>query len=330
MQIMPTFAYLAPLTLLFGIGAASAAIATLIYAMPPAIRITALGHPGRPGRPAWRRPRRSGRPDWQVLAQGPAAARATDDRHRRQPDDHDGPLDGRHHGPHRRARARRGRPPGPAAGQRRGWRSRPASRSSSWPSSLDRLTDGPASGWTRASGARTRRAPTAGVVPVAAGAAVVLAVVAARDPGGRRRLPGRRRGLLRRPGQRHRRVRSRTTSRRSRTRSRTSSRYGLLNPLESVLTTAPWWLIIGVVIAVAWFVVRACGRPSSAAACLAIVAAMGLWEHGMQTLATVLVATALTLVIGLVLGILSARSDRFRPCCARCSTRPRRCRPSST
>jgi len=40
MQTMPTFVYLAPLTLFFLIGPASATIATLIYAMPPAIRIT--------------------------------------------------------------------------------------------------------------------------------------------------------------------------------------------------------------------------------------------------------------------------------------------------
>ena len=43
MQIMPTFAYLLPLALFFQIGAATAVVATLIYAMPPAIRLTALG-----------------------------------------------------------------------------------------------------------------------------------------------------------------------------------------------------------------------------------------------------------------------------------------------
>ncbi len=43
MQIMPTFAYLAPLALFFLIGPATAAIATMIYSIPPAIRITALG-----------------------------------------------------------------------------------------------------------------------------------------------------------------------------------------------------------------------------------------------------------------------------------------------
>lgn len=43
MQIMPTFAYLIPLVIFFGIGNATAVIATLIYAIPPAIRLTALG-----------------------------------------------------------------------------------------------------------------------------------------------------------------------------------------------------------------------------------------------------------------------------------------------
>jgi glycine betaine/proline transport system permease protein len=43
MQTMPTFVYLAPLVLLFAIGPASATIATLIYAAPPVIRITAHG-----------------------------------------------------------------------------------------------------------------------------------------------------------------------------------------------------------------------------------------------------------------------------------------------
>lgn len=43
MQTMPTFVYLAPLTLVFLIGPASATIATLIFAIPPVIRITAHG-----------------------------------------------------------------------------------------------------------------------------------------------------------------------------------------------------------------------------------------------------------------------------------------------
>ena len=43
MQIMPTLSYLIPVTALFFIGAAPSTVATLIYAIPPAVRITSLG-----------------------------------------------------------------------------------------------------------------------------------------------------------------------------------------------------------------------------------------------------------------------------------------------
>lgn len=43
LQTMPTFVYLLPLTLLFLIGPASATIATVVYALPPVIRLTAHG-----------------------------------------------------------------------------------------------------------------------------------------------------------------------------------------------------------------------------------------------------------------------------------------------
>lgn len=43
MQTMPSFAYLAPLALFFGIGSASAVVLTLIYALPPLVRISCHG-----------------------------------------------------------------------------------------------------------------------------------------------------------------------------------------------------------------------------------------------------------------------------------------------
>ncbi len=43
MQIVPAFAYLMPIVILFSIGPAAAVVSTMIYAIPPAIRITALG-----------------------------------------------------------------------------------------------------------------------------------------------------------------------------------------------------------------------------------------------------------------------------------------------
>jgi glycine betaine/proline transport system permease protein len=43
MQIVPAFAYLMPIVIIFSVGPAAAVICTLIYAIPPAVRITALG-----------------------------------------------------------------------------------------------------------------------------------------------------------------------------------------------------------------------------------------------------------------------------------------------
>ena len=43
MQIVPAFAYLMPVVILFSIGPAAAVVSTMVYAIPPAIRITALG-----------------------------------------------------------------------------------------------------------------------------------------------------------------------------------------------------------------------------------------------------------------------------------------------
>ena len=86
--------------------------------------------------------------------------------------------------------------------------------------------------------------------------------------------------------------------------------YGLINPLQSVLTSAPWWLVVGAITAVGGLIggVRA---AVVAAVCLVAIAGLQLWEHSMETLVTVLVGTAFTLLLGLALGIASARSDRF-------------------
>jgi glycine betaine/proline transport system permease protein len=48
MQIVPPFAYLMPVVILFSIGPAAAVVSTMIYAVPPSIRITALGIRGVP------------------------------------------------------------------------------------------------------------------------------------------------------------------------------------------------------------------------------------------------------------------------------------------
>jgi glycine betaine/proline transport system permease protein len=84
----------------------------------------------------------------------------------------------------------------------------------------------------------------------------------------------------------------------------------LINPIQAFLTSSPWWLIGILVIGIALLVT---GRRQAilAAACLLALMALQTWEHAMQTLTQVLVAGILTLAIGVVLGIVSSRSDRF-------------------
>jgi glycine betaine/proline transport system permease protein len=48
MQIVPAFAYLMPVVIFFSVGPGAAVITTMIYAVPPAVRITALGIRGVP------------------------------------------------------------------------------------------------------------------------------------------------------------------------------------------------------------------------------------------------------------------------------------------
>ena len=104
MQIMPTFAYLAPFVLFFGIGPAAAAIVTLIYAMPAAIRITALGIRRVPTNTV-EAGQSLGATGRQLLRQGPDPAGPQGARAGAQPDDHARALDDRDHRADRGARA---------------------------------------------------------------------------------------------------------------------------------------------------------------------------------------------------------------------------------
>ena len=86
--------------------------------------------------------------------------------------------------------------------------------------------------------------------------------------------------------------------------------YGFINPLQTLLTSAPWWLAGGAITAIA-ALVGGLRAAITAAICLLLIVGLQMWEHTMQTLVTVLLGTVLTLALGVVLGILSARSDRF-------------------
>jgi len=308
MQIMPTFAYLAPLTLLFSIGISSATIATLIYAIPPAIRITALGIRTVPDASV-EAARSLGSTRYQVLTkvQLPLARRTIGI------------------GVNQTIMMALSMvvitavigAPGLGASVLRALQQVNVGLAFQAGLAivilaivLDRLTD-QAGQWMdprfrRADATRTRRR----LLYLGALGAVVVAAIAARSLEDPAAFPDTVKLSLVVPVNDF--AKWITTNFGEGTAAiKDAVSVGILNPLEGVLTDAPWWLVVGAVLAIGWAI---SGRRAAviSSVCLVLVVLLGLWEHGMQTLASVLIATALTLVLGGILGILSARNDTFR------------------
>lgn len=82
--------------------------------------------------------------------------------------------------------------------------------------------------------------------------------------------------------------------------------------LESLLRATPWWLMLAVVGLLAWHATRRWLPTLVIVGLLLLVGTAGMWDKLMQTLALVLVATLLAVIIGIPLGVLAARNDRVR------------------
>jgi glycine betaine/proline transport system permease protein len=84
---------------------------------------------------------------------------------------------------------------------------------------------------------------------------------------------------------------------------------GVLNPLEGLLTESPWWLVAAVIIALAALLGGWRGAVP-AAVCLGLLVATGVWHDSMVTLASTLLATVVVVAVGLVLGVWTGRNQR--------------------
>ncbi|QDQ86608.1 proline/glycine betaine ABC transporter permease [Alcaligenaceae bacterium SJ-26] len=82
--------------------------------------------------------------------------------------------------------------------------------------------------------------------------------------------------------------------------------------LEQVLRAAPWWAVVLAVIVVAWLVSRRIVLSLCMGALLCVLGVIGLWDAGMQTLSLMLMAAALSIMIGIPIGILMARCNWLR------------------
>lgn len=86
----------------------------------------------------------------------------------------------------------------------------------------------------------------------------------------------------------------------------------LLVRLEGVLRGLPWWLVLAAIALVAFHASRRLWLALGVVAALLLIGSLGLWDLAMQTLALMLVATAIAVLIGIPCGILLSRADRLR------------------
>ena len=85
--------------------------------------------------------------------------------------------------------------------------------------------------------------------------------------------------------------------------------YSILNPLETQLSGSPWYVTVAMIVALALIIAGL--RTAILALCLAIAIVLsGLWYEAMLTLTQTIVGCLLTMVIGIALGIWTGRSDR--------------------
>jgi len=82
--------------------------------------------------------------------------------------------------------------------------------------------------------------------------------------------------------------------------------------IEQVLRNSPWWAVVLATVLIAWAVSRRIVLSVAMGALLCVIGVLGLWDAGMQTLALMIMAATLSVVIGIPLGVLMARVNWLR------------------
>ncbi|MEV6052712.1 ABC transporter permease subunit [Streptomyces sp. NPDC052107] len=83
----------------------------------------------------------------------------------------------------------------------------------------------------------------------------------------------------------------------------------ILDPVRGGLQWLPWWSVLLIVAALAWSI-GTWRTALTAVLAMAAIGVLGVWQPALDTLSQVLAAVAVTLVLGFATGIAAARSDR--------------------
>ena len=79
---------------------------------------------------------------------------------------------------------------------------------------------------------------------------------------------------------------------------------------EDLFIGSPWWLVIAALAGLAWFASRSWKIVAGTVIAFLAIGYFGMWEDAMATMAMISVCTVLSVVVGLPIGILEARSNR--------------------
>ncbi|WP_432785887.1 Glycine betaine/choline transport system permease protein OusW [Oligella sp. MSHR50489EDL] len=82
--------------------------------------------------------------------------------------------------------------------------------------------------------------------------------------------------------------------------------------IEQLLRGAPWWSIILAVVILAYLASRRIFFSLGMGFLLFLMGSIGLWNAGMETLALMIMATALSVLVGIPLGIITGKSKVVR------------------
>jgi len=85
-----------------------------------------------------------------------------------------------------------------------------------------------------------------------------------------------------------------------------------LDPLRSLLLGLPWWMVCGGAAVAAWAASRRVGLAIASFLLIAAIGVFGVWDIAMDTLSQVIVAVILSVAIAIPLGIWSSQSDRVQ------------------
>jgi glycine betaine/proline transport system permease protein len=85
-----------------------------------------------------------------------------------------------------------------------------------------------------------------------------------------------------------------------------------LDPLRSLLLGLPWWMVCGGAAFAAWAASRSLALSIVSFLCIAAIGVLGMWDIAMDTLSQVIVAAALCVAIAIPVGIWSSQSDRVQ------------------